>query len=198
MCERILLVDDDPLFAKQLSQVLSRYGHIEIAKTAAEALAALARFGPMRAAVIDLCLPGGRSGFEVLDEMKRSHPGTPVLLISGNFDIHPVNAAYLAGVDYLEKPFGCECIERFMASSLPFSAKIAVVLRRWAGCYKLTAAQEDVLRRLAAGESQDAISLARSCAPATVKRHIFDLLQKTADESCHAAVERLFREAAGP
>jgi DNA-binding NarL/FixJ family response regulator len=55
-------------------------------------------------------------------------------------------------------------------------------------------AQTDILRRAARGENRDTIAAFRSSSPSTVKRQIVDLLQKTGDESLHAAIERLTRE----
>jgi DNA-binding NarL/FixJ family response regulator len=190
----ILLVDDDPAFVRAITPLLSQHAPLRIAETGAQAIAMVAEVAPLRAAIVDLCLPDGHDGVAVLEELRRVQPGTPALLISGNLDLRPANLAYLAGAACLEKPFGFDCIERFLASTCPFESTIASVARTWRDRYSLTPAQEDVLRRLALGENRDLIAMARSCSPATIKRHVFDLLQKTTDESAHAAVMRMMNE----
>jgi DNA-binding NarL/FixJ family response regulator len=150
---------------------------------------------PWRAAIIDMGLPDA-PGLRVAAEVKRTHPGTPTVIITGNLDLRPANASYLLGVTYLEKPLDPACLERFMRSSLSFEVKVARQCRLWKDCYHLTDAQEDILRRAWSGQSRDGIATVRDASPLTVKRQIADMLQKTLDKSLHSGVERLIREAA--
>jgi DNA-binding NarL/FixJ family response regulator len=193
--DRILLVDDNHTFAKHFSRRLAQYGSVRIAGTKSDALKELADGRSWRAIIVDLCLPDGR-GTDVIVEAKRSHPATPMLLVTGNPDLCRVNTAYAIDVDYLEKPDHLACLERFMFSRAPLSEKIDRQARVWRERYLLTEAEADVVRRSAHGESRDAIASARGAMLATVKRQIWTLMQKTADESLHSAVERLIREIA--
>jgi len=191
---RILLVDDDQVFARYFSKQLAAYGAVRIAGTKGGALKELADGLPWRAIIIDLCLPDG-PGMDVVLEAKRNHPKVPTMLITGNVDLRPANTVYAIGVDYLEKPIDAICLERFMCSKEPLCERIDRQARVWRERDELTDSEEDILRRAASGESRDAIASARGSTVPTVKRQIWSLLQKTADESLHAAVERLIREA---
>lgn len=81
--KRILLVDDHVLLRQGLKQVLA--DELENAKfgeagDAAQALAMLAK-QPWDVLILDINMPG-RNGFEVLAEVRRSHPFLPVLVLS--------------------------------------------------------------------------------------------------------------------
>jgi len=194
---RILLVDDDAAFTRVATTLLSPYGEVVVALTAEAAIAALPNCNPLRAAIIDLCLPCNRSGLDLVDEVRLSHPQARIMLISGNLDLRPANDAYLAGVAYVDKPLTCQLIKCFMESAaVPLSTRIDWVLTDWRERYKITPGQQDVLRRLALGEDREEIAMARNCAVTTIKRHIFDCCQRTTDESALSLVQRILSEAA--
>jgi DNA-binding NarL/FixJ family response regulator len=191
----ILLADADPMSAADISALLSPHGEVRVARTLRSARAALVTCVSLRAAVVAVGPPGDWSGLELVDELKRVHPGTPTVLIGASCRPSVANAAYLLGVDYLESPVDRPCIDRFMSARLPFARRVEQRTERWRHCYNMSEAQTDILRRAARGENRDAIAAFRSSSPNTVKRQIVDLLQKTGDESLHAAIERLTREA---
>jgi DNA-binding NarL/FixJ family response regulator len=192
---RILVVDDDPVFVKWLVSHLMPWGDIRVAVGAVTAMRELEDGRPWRAAVIDMCLPDG-PGLGVAAALKRVHPDVPTLIVTGNLDLRPTNAAYLMGLAYLEKPIDPACLERFMSSPLAISAKVRILAREWQRRHRLTEAQQDILRRAALGEDRHTIAACRGSSPLTIKRQVADMLPKTGDESLHAAVERLLREAA--
>jgi DNA-binding NarL/FixJ family response regulator len=192
MC--ILLADDDDSFVKSIVPLLSRHGDVEVARTIRCALRVVAERAHLRAVIVDLCLPGRGSGFDVIAEVRRARLGTPMALLGRHLEPPAANAAYLAGADYLEKPINCACIERFMNVRLPLSEKIQLRSQTWQERHRLSGAQTDILCRAAMGENRDTIAACRSSSTLTVKRQIADLLRKTGDESLHAAIERLVRE----
>jgi DNA-binding NarL/FixJ family response regulator len=192
--EPILLADTDPKSIADLSALLCPHGEVRVERTLQGARAALVECLSLRAAFIDVGSPGGWSGLELIDELNRLHPRTPAVLLGGSWRPSTANAAFLLGADYLEKPVGPACIERFMIVRVPFAWKIELWTDRWRDRYKMSDAQTDILRRAARGERRDTIAAFRSSSPNTVKRQIVHLLQKTGDESLHAAIERLTRE----
>jgi two-component system response regulator AtoC len=107
MAERTLLVvDDDESARSYLSSLLVSLGYrVEALESAEAALARLAE-GPAPAAILlDLVLPG-LSGLEALDEIKRTHAGVPVLVLSTVAHVGTVVEAVRRGAaDYLTKPF---------------------------------------------------------------------------------------------
>jgi DNA-binding NarL/FixJ family response regulator len=194
----ILLADADPESAADLSALLSPHGEVRVAQTLQGARAVLTACVCLRAAVFALSPPGDWSGLELVDDLKRAHPGTPAVLLGASSRPSMANAAYLRGVDYLERPVDRACVDRFMSARLPFATRVELWTERWRDRYKMSDAQTDILRRAARGENRDTIAAFRSSSPKTVKRQIVDLLGKTGDESLHAAIERLTREALDP
>jgi DNA-binding NarL/FixJ family response regulator len=192
----ILLADADAMSIAHLSALLSPHGDVRVARTHQGVRAAVLDCACLRAAVVDVGPPGGWSGLELIDELKRVHPGTPAVLLGGDSRPPVANAAFLLGVDYLERPVDRACIERFMSARLPLDRRIELRTERWRDRYQMSLAETDVLRRAALGENRDTIAAFRSSSPNTVKRQVVDLLQKTGDESLHAAIQRLTREAA--
>lgn len=80
---RVLLVDDHEIVRKGLELVLEAglpSARFEVAGSAAEAVEALDR-ASFELVLLDINLPG-RSGIEVLEELRRRWPRTPVLVVS--------------------------------------------------------------------------------------------------------------------
>lgn len=102
---RILIVDDHPVVREGLKQILSRTGTMEIAGEAsdgAEASAKLAR-EQFDLVLLDIALPG-RSGMDVLKEIKRHYPKLPVVVCSMHLEEEYGLRALRAGASgYLTK-----------------------------------------------------------------------------------------------
>jgi CheY-like chemotaxis protein len=68
---------------------------------------ALAKLGELTPALViaDVHMPGA-SGYEVCSQVKAAHPGVPVLLLVGTFEVFDEEEAQAAGADaHLKKPF---------------------------------------------------------------------------------------------
>ena len=68
---------------------------------------ALAKLGEVTPALViaDVHMPGA-SGYEVCRQVKTAHPGVPVLLLVGTFEVFDEEEAQTAGADaHLKKPF---------------------------------------------------------------------------------------------
>jgi CheY-like chemotaxis protein len=81
----VLVVEDEALLALELEQVLTEAGYAVV--LAADGRGALARAaepgGRLRAAVVDLHLPGGMAGHEVIRHLRGRNPGLPVVVVTG-------------------------------------------------------------------------------------------------------------------
>jgi Response regulators consisting of a CheY-like receiver domain and a winged-helix DNA-binding domain len=113
---KILVVDDEPQFARALVTNLRGAGYeVESAATAQEALAA-AGLRPPDAVILDLRLPDG-SGRDVVRELRRWSE-TPVIVVSAIGDEDEKIAALDAGADdYVTKPFAIgELLARLRAA----------------------------------------------------------------------------------
>lgn len=84
MSETILLVEDEPLARWAACRALHRCGYVVVeAHNAAQAMACVAALAiPFSLFIIDALLPGAL-GSEVAALLRRSHPRTPVLYLSG-------------------------------------------------------------------------------------------------------------------
>jgi two-component system response regulator RegA len=104
MTLRVLVIDDDAVFAATLSRSLARRGAATaVAGSTAQALEALAGFEPTHA-VLDLKL-GTENGLATLRELLARRPGLRVLLLTGYASLATaVEAIKLGACNYLAKP----------------------------------------------------------------------------------------------
>lgn len=79
---RILVVDDEEMFAQVFVEMLSEYGHVVcIARSGPEAIKQF-KAAPFDLVFTDLGMPD-MSGWQVARSIKRIKPGTPVVLLTG-------------------------------------------------------------------------------------------------------------------
>ena len=103
----ILIVDDEEDIRELVAGVLDDEGYeTRTAANADEALDALHARRPSLV-LLDVWLQGSRlDGLELLDEIKKSDPSIPVLIISGHGNIDTAVVAIRKGAtDFIEKPF---------------------------------------------------------------------------------------------
>lgn len=120
MVHRILLVEDDLAIVEFVTLGLGYEGYeVTAAATARAALEAIRGSRP-DLLILDVLLPD-RSGLEVLEAVRASGMGTPVIILSAQHDVPDRVAGLEAGADdYLTKPFRFE----------ELLARIRAVLRR--------------------------------------------------------------------
>jgi DNA-binding NtrC family response regulator len=108
----ILIVDDDQVVANSLATFLTSEGHAVVtAPGIDEAIRLLERCevgidgaSPIDLAICDVAL-AGEDGIALLREIRRSHPGTAVVMLTGYGTIESaVEALRLGASDYLTKP----------------------------------------------------------------------------------------------
>ena len=105
---RLLLVEDDPMIGKALSQGLARAGFVvDWARDGRAAELSIAN-GVYQAVVLDLGLPR-KDGFVLLRELRARGDSVPVLVASARDALADRVASLNAGADdYLVKPFDLE------------------------------------------------------------------------------------------
>ena len=107
MSHDILIVDDEADIRDIVSGILSDEGHAtRVARNADEALTAIQTRRP-HLIFLDIWMQGSRlDGLQLLEEIKKDHPTTPVVMISGHGNIETaVTAIKLGAYDFIEKPF---------------------------------------------------------------------------------------------
>jgi DNA-binding response OmpR family regulator len=119
---RILVVDDEPHIVEALVAYLERDGHT--VDTAADGSAALerCRVTPPDLVLLDVMLPG-RSGFDVLREIRASGAACGVIMLTARDDlVDRVAGLEIGADDYVTKPFAPREVV----------ARVGAVLRRMA------------------------------------------------------------------
>jgi DNA-binding response OmpR family regulator len=120
---RLLVIEDEPRIAEILKSGLQRAGFAaDIVGRCADARAALA-LAPYDAAILDLGLPDG-DGIDLLANLRATHNGIPVLVLTARDAVEDKVAGLDAGADdYLIKPF----------ATVELIARVKALLRRPGG-----------------------------------------------------------------
>ena len=102
---RLLVVDDDIQMLSALEAALRRKGHtVETASNGFVAISKLEK-APFQAIITDLRMPG-MDGLELLQQVRRTRPSLPVVVLSAYGTVPTAVDAMKAGaVDFLAKPF---------------------------------------------------------------------------------------------
>lgn len=194
---RILVVDDHPIVRQGLRSLLSAYSDLRIVAEAGspqEAIKAAVRYRP-DVVLLDVRLPSA-TGVEVARQLQHDCPTANVILLTSFDDDEILRGALEVGVrGYLLKSVSDDMIvwsiravyrgERLISPEMmdrmlsQFSQMRAAQIQAEVG---LSEQDVEVLRRMAAGASNDEIGLELGWSKASVKRkvqHIFDQLGVT-------------------
>ncbi len=172
---RILVVDDDGLFAATLVQALRRRGYeVEAAAHQAEALA-LAQVDPPDAAILDLKL-ADESGLSLIGPLKALRPEMRILLLTGYASIATaVEAIKLGAIHYLPKPADADEIlaalgrEAGDAAILPPDDPMSVDRLEWEHIQKVLAEHDGNISATARALKMHRRTLQRKLAKRPVK-----------------------------
>lgn len=121
--DTLLIVDDDDILRTRLARAFEDRGlQVSTASCYEEAVEIL-RDAPPHKAVFDLKMPG-RSGLDLLQEMKRLAPDTPVVLMTGYGSIsNAVEAIRYGAINYVTKPADAdEILAAFVLEPKPLAA----------------------------------------------------------------------------
>src|SRR5258705_7806086 len=104
----LLLVDDDPNTLASLSRAFRLAGHEATVCDNANRALELLRTENFDLILSDVVMPG-KSGLELLEDLKKAGIKTPIVLISGQANIEmAVRATKLGALDFLEKPLSTD------------------------------------------------------------------------------------------
>ncbi len=120
MISRVLLVDDDHDLSSMLKEFMVHEGfEVILANNDSTALAGLTQ-NPVDLVILDVMLPG-RSGFEILKDIRQIKPRLPVMMLTARGEaIDRILGLELGADDYLAKPF----------DPRELTARIRAILRR--------------------------------------------------------------------
>lgn len=104
----VLIIEDEPRIRDFLTRAFEAEGFTVTPVPDGEAGIRQAARGEHDLVVLDLLLPG-RSGLEVLTEIRRHHVDLPVLILSARHDLATKLRGFeLGAADYLAKPFSLD------------------------------------------------------------------------------------------
>lgn len=108
---KILIIDDEANLRQTFTRILKQAGHqVTTAGDGAEALKRLAAT-PYDLAFLDIRLPGGQDGLELLKEIHQLYPNMSVILFTGHASLQSaMDAVRLGANDYLTKPVAPEIL----------------------------------------------------------------------------------------
>lgn len=204
---KVLVADDHPIVRQGLKQTLADTPDLEVAGEAGNAQEVLAKVGAATwdVVVMDLSMPG-RSGVELIKEVKRLRPHLPVLVLS----MHPEDQAAVpvlkAGASgYLTKESAPDqlvaAIRKAVAGGKYVSPSLAEKLALEVGRDTDTLPHEtlsdreyQVLRLLASGKTVTEIAEELSLSVKTISTYRTRILEKmnmqTTAELMHYAISR--------
>lgn len=118
MRERVLIVDDEPLVCKSLSELVKRSGYeTHTANNGYEALEAIQQ-NQFSVVVTDMSMPK-MNGLEVLQKAKLIVPNIAVIIITGYATVESaVEAMKFGAYDYITKPFSQDKIETVIENAI--------------------------------------------------------------------------------
>jgi two-component system, NarL family, invasion response regulator UvrY len=186
---RVLLVDDHDVVRKGIRAILEdRFATIAISEASGgdEALGALS--APFDAVVLDLSMPG-RSGIDLLAEIKHRHPKLPVLIMSLHGEEQFAVRALRAGAaGYLTKSAASEQLitaferivrgGRYISEGLAERLAVAASGDTGAPHDRLSDREFEVMRGIASGESVSEIAGRIHLSVKTVSTYRARLLDK--------------------
>jgi DNA-binding response OmpR family regulator len=105
---RILLVEDEPAVARMIIRGLAPHGHQVLHAENGEDGILFARTEVVDLVLLDVRLPG-KSGHQVLAEVRQTRPELPVMMLTARDDLESKVSALDGGADdYVTKPFAFE------------------------------------------------------------------------------------------
>jgi two-component system nitrogen regulation response regulator NtrX len=115
----VLIVDDEANIRRMVSALLASEGYdVREAPDGASAIALADEHEP-DAVLLDLMMPGGPGGLEVLEKLRAHYPDLPVVMMSGRAALtDAVRATRLGAVQFLEKPLAPEGLLLALQSGL--------------------------------------------------------------------------------
>jgi DNA-binding response OmpR family regulator len=133
MRERILVIEDEPGIVDFLERGLAAHG-FEV-EAALDGISGTAKALSERVdlVVLDMMLPG-RSGFDLLAELRETRPALPVIALTARGEIEDRVAGLDAGaVDYLTKPFSLSELAARIRAQLRVAAQAQATTLRGDG-----------------------------------------------------------------
>ena len=182
----IFVVDDDPAVRDTLSMVLATAGYHVICFAEGAALLSVARTRIPACILLDVHIPG-KSGLDILKELRGEDYPAPIFMISGQGDIAmAVSAIKHGALDFIEKPFrGSEIVARlneaiaaYVRRQADSAAAARIATMSFPGREPLTRREREVLEQFTAGASNKEAGRHLGISPRTIEDHRANIMKK--------------------
>lgn len=178
---RLILADDHRLLVQGLEQMLGRRFEIVAVAYAGDELLEVLRRAPADALVLDLSLPG-RSGLDLLPDIRRLQPGLRVLVLTMHVDRVLAEAALAAGATgFVPKDSSMEEVElalqevlagrRYLSPRVPKASHRVGLDAMHASLARLTPRQQTILKLLGQGKTSAEIGAQLGISENTITFH---------------------------
>ena len=207
---RILVVDDHPLFRRGLTALLTRETQFQVVADAADASEAQRRAQELQPDLIllDNHLPGV-NGVDALPALREAAPGARIVVLTVSEDENDMSTAFRNGAcGYLLKTMEGDALARAIRRAMQGQSVVAQEMtEKLVAAYSkaavlsgagapspgplaaLSPREREILRGIAAGDSNKEIARNLLIAETTVKIHVQHILRKLDVSSrVHAAV----------
>lgn len=125
---KILVIDDDSIIRTLLSNSLSKSGYAVITANDGESGIKKAASEKPDLVITDYQMPG-LSGLDVLNELKRTQPGIPVILLTAHGDVAlTIKSIQLGAYDFIEKPIQLQEVLEIIKNGLEVSRQSQILI----------------------------------------------------------------------
>lgn len=121
MTSKVLAIDDDSIIRTLITNSLTKAGYEVITASDGESGLQMVTQHKPDIVVTDYQMPG-ISGLELLSELKRSHPGIPVIVLTAHGDVALTIKSIQAGAyDFIEKPLQIQELLQIIRNGIEIS-----------------------------------------------------------------------------
>jgi two-component system response regulator FixJ len=172
----IFIVDDDSIVREALSVRFSLEGYKVSAFPDGESFLLAARQRVPACVILDIYMPG-RSGLDVLKDLKAESYGAPILIMSGQGDIpKAVDAIKNGAFDFIEKPFDPDVFVARVREAISARERWSTGKNEFRDL--LTPREYDVLEQIVSGASNKQAGLRLGISWRTIECHRERIMEK--------------------
>ena len=177
----VFVVDDDPMVLNALSVFLSRDGYRVAAFSDGASFLEAAKSRTPICIILDVQMPG-RTGLDLLKELKAQDYPAPIFIVSGSGDIPmAVEAIKNGAFDFIEKPVKASTVVTRVREAVDAWSRRkgnGSLPQAFPGHDQLTSRERDVLGQIAAGSSNKQAGRELGISPRTIEVHRARIMEK--------------------
>ena len=196
----VVIVDDHPAVGRSLSLLLGSCGYASRHFLSGEALLAAGVPANARCLILDMSMPGGMHGLELLERLRSQGVEVPALAVSGQGDIRmAVRALKIGAQDFIEKPYDDELLLDAVAGCVAQACRVVpggeAPSQAWLA--RLSQRERQVMDAVVAGRSNKEIAALLGISVRTVEIHRATMMDKVGARSLSELLRMAFAAGLG-